>query len=310
MSNSNYYQSMKLVLRIEDPDEICHSAITPDGKMFAVNSYYPVKVRSTETGELIHTLHPDGVAYSLAISKDGQMLAAGCRDVTTSLWNLQTGKKLNTFNITKEFPKEVRCVGFTPDNKGLLSAWGSETNYWDLETGKENYRKSIYGCASQFVISEDGQIILCNHLSDLKIIQFSNHACLHRLERPLPLPCISSIAMNQAIKKFAIGNNDGTIVIFSTETMEELINWKAHTSYVFELIFCPDNQTIISGSKDKLIHFWNLHTGEKIHTLEGHPYGVHSMSLSADGKTLISTSGRPTLKKDVKSVINIWGIDA
>jgi WD40 repeat protein len=96
--------------------------------------------------------------------------------------------------------------------------------------------------------------------------------------------------MNQDSSKFATGRYDeGTLTIFNTSTAEEIITWKAHSSSVRGVIFCPDNQTIISGGEDKLIHFWNINTGEKIHTLAEHPYPVNSLSLSADGGTLVST---------------------
>jgi WD40 repeat protein len=261
-------------------------------------------VWDTLTGELIHDLCPDELARSLAISSDSQLLAAGCDERITSLWNLHTGEKLHTFDRCTEFPREVVCVGFTPDCSRLISGWGGQMDVWDLE-----FKKSLpgfIGGGSYFALSQDGQIMVSTYLSMVQVLNFDTGARLHYLESPLRY--VGCIAINPDGKSFAIGNKDGIIKVLSIATGEDLLTFTAHTGIVESIIFSPDNQTIISCGEDKLINFWNFRTGEKVNTLEGHSRRVCSISLSADGRTLVSCNGRPTLRKDMVSTIKVWGI--
>jgi WD40 repeat protein len=62
----------------------------------------------------------------------------------------------------------------------------------------------------------------------------------------------------------------------------------------------PNNQTdilcLVSGSFDKTIKVWNLHTGELKRTLEGHSHEVYCVAISPDGQTFVSGSLDKTLK--------------
>jgi WD40 repeat protein len=53
----------------------------------------------------------------------------------------------------------------------------------------------------------------------------------------------------------------------------------------------PDGQTLVSGSIDKTIKVWNLHTGELIRTLKGvHLRFVILVAISPDGHMIMSGS--------------------
>jgi WD40 repeat protein len=306
MPDSIPYELMECLHTIEDAEDVSRVAISPDGKKFASSSYFPVKVWDTLTGQLIHDLCPDGLAYSLAISFDSQLLAAGCDDVSTTLWNLHTGEKLHIFERCTEFPREVVCVGFTPDRSCLISGWGGRIELWDVELKQPLSISKSVGAGSDFALSQDGQIMVSTYLSMVQVHKFETGARLHYLESPLRY--VGCIAISSDGKIFAIGDDDGTIKVFSTITAEELLTFDTHTGFVGSIIFSSDNQTLISCGEDESIYFWNFHTGEKIHTLKGHPRRVRSISLSADGRTLVSCNGRPSLREDMVSTIKVWGI--
>jgi WD40 repeat protein len=54
--------------------------------------------------------------------------------------------------------------------------------------------------------------------------------------------------------------------------------------------FSPDGQTLASGSYDKTVILWDVGTGQKLCTLEGHRGLVTSVAFSPDGRTLASGS--------------------
>jgi WD40 repeat protein len=99
-----------------------------------------------------------------------------------------------------------------------------------------------------------------------------------------------------------------------------------HQGEVTSVAISPDNELIASGSSDKTIRLWSLHTGELLYTWsgrsfrfsQGHRDGITSLGFSPSSELLISSSADGTVKQwDLYSgeLINSlpghgWGITA
>jgi WD40 repeat protein len=68
-----------------------------------------------------------------------------------------------------------------------------------------------------------------------------------------------------------------------------------HESFVSSVSFSPDNQMIVSGSHDGILHLWNR-DGTLIQTLEEHEDEVTGVTFSPDGQLLVSVSKDKTIK--------------
>lgn len=90
-----------------------------------------------------------------------------------------------------------------------------------------------------------------------------------------------------------LGNGDNISARPSWELQTTL---KAHTDWVRCLSFTPDTYTLISGSFDQSIKFWNLDNYQLIHDLQDHHKGVFALAVSTDGRTLASGSWDETIK--------------
>ncbi|CAK8712923.1 MAG: WD domain-containing protein, G-beta repeat-containing protein [Candidatus Electronema aureum] len=75
-----------------------------------------------------------------------------------------------------------------------------------------------------------------------------------------------------------------------------------HSERVNGVAFPPDGRIVASGSSDKTIGIWEVRTGKRLQTLEGHTDGVNSVAFSPDGRLLASGSNDKT--------ICIWDVSA
>lgn len=79
----------------------------------------------------------------------------------------------------------------------------------------------------------------------------------------------------------------------STASAKSLLG---HTDTVWAVEISPDGQTLVSGSFDQSIRFWDVQTGNPAQTLLGHTDAVRAIALNPDGTVLASGSGDKTVK--------------
>ncbi|MBI4563408.1 MAG: WD40 repeat domain-containing protein [Planctomycetes bacterium] len=72
------------------------------------------------------------------------------------------------------------------------------------------------------------------------------------------------------------------------------VRWR-HAEAITSVAFGPDGRHALSGSKDGTLALWDVETGQRLRTFEGHSADVRSVAFSPDGKYLLSGSLDTTL---------------
>jgi COMPASS component SWD3 len=102
------------------------------------------------------------------------------------------------------------------------------------------------------------------------------------------------VAVQNVLKKYT-----------SWQNMRCLQTLEGHLAPVKCILITPDGQTIISGSQDKTIRVWDLHTGELRRIIEDTDT-VFELSISPNGKTIISGGGSYCSPKSPNNTIKLW----
>jgi RNA polymerase sigma factor (sigma-70 family) len=224
-----------------------------------------------------------------AISPDGKTLAMGrpAPDDAGSpilLRPLKAGVAVNDLPAAKELARQpggCAALLFTPDGKRLIAFSAAKQPaggqprasqlvvVWDVAGGKEVVRFNAPRPPS-------------NGYS-------SNVMELYR-----PAAAVSAGAL-------AIGLEDGGTSLWDLATGKER---KLATDHVrkkpgpgfgpyafgtFALAFAPDGKALVTGGRDGLVKRWDVASGKRLRTLEGHHSFVYALAVSADGGRVASS---------------------
>ena len=241
--------------------------------------------------------------YSVAISPDGKILAAGCTDWTVKLWDLTTRRLLG---VLKEHSTPVKYVTFSPD--GTLLASGDERGdliLWDPVTQEKTAKlttrfttdeTSFTSMVECIAFSPDGTMMATSNREDKVVL-------LWKTGFPKPVSVIHtdseailSMMFSPNGKRLVLGGRDNSVSLCDLDNNFEVNRLYSHKDDVNGVAFSPDGNLIASGSNSGTIFIWDLKSGRALTRFIRHGMSVLSLDFSPDGKTLISGSADRTVR--------------
>lgn len=266
--------------------------------------------------------------FTVALSPDGQTLAAGFADASLKAWFLvdkspaapaaTPAPALVPANpvptVTAAPPGPARPLAFSrnyaispapghagvvhrtifsPDGRYLFSADGSGLIIqWDLASHQQV--KSFHSYQGYMALSPDGQILAASGVNnDVLVWEVASGKQLFDLKGPQER--VQSLAFSPDGKLLAAGvgnysdSKDNSIRLWQLSDGKEIRRFEGHTTRVYYVAFTPDSQTLASGTYEGAIKIWDVATGKEKAQLQAPQYEqMLGLAYSPDGKTLAS----------------------
>jgi WD40 repeat protein len=241
-------------------------------------------------------LTPGSPILSLAVSPDGQFVAAAGEDGEIGLWSLTEHDLVRKF---EGHTSSVHEVAFSTDGEILIS--GSEDNsvklWWVGRTGAAYQTYEQDSPIESVAFSADGRTLASGGWgSAISLYQVSSGRLLEVAN--LDSGFVHSLAFSPDGKMLAAGCYDTKIYLWMLQDKKSRLvqTLKGHTNFVLSIAFSPDGKKLASGGGGTEIYIWRLSDGRQIDTLKGHTNFVRSLTFSPNGQTLASASEDKTVR--------------
>jgi WD40 repeat protein/tRNA A-37 threonylcarbamoyl transferase component Bud32 len=258
------------------PDETTFVAV---GRTIVVHDAPFGRVRTTLAGNR-------NVTFTMTFSPDGKLFAAGDAH-TVQLWDVSTGA---LHGAPLQHRDNVHVSAFSPDGKWLATgSFGGTARLWDPATGKLVYELGHEGPVGTLAFSRDSKLLATG--------SFDTTARVWDVAtgRPHGWPLrhqnmMSAVAFSPVSDRLATASQDGVVRLWDVAAGAPLV--LPHDHRVWNVVFTPDGRSLATASEDGLTRIWDVGTGQIRFAPLRHRNVFHSITLSPDGKLLVTASNR------------------
>jgi len=266
-------------------DDVVAAAFSPDGQRVLTSNDRMVKLWDLRGREIQTFKGHSSNVISMIFSTDGQCILTGSWDYTAKLWDIKSGRELQTFNWGT-----IKSAAFSPDGQHILTVeMGAHS-----ATLRDLQGRVILSfiCHSDFVesvaFSPDGQRVLTSCDNTVKLWDLQGRELLtiggHSAN-------ISSVTFSPDGQSILTGSFDNTAKLWDLQG-QKILSFRGHSNHVGSVAFSPDGQRVLTGSEDFTAKLWDLQ-GREMQTFRDSWPHVYSVAFSPDGQRVL-TGNRST----------------
>ena len=267
----------------------------------------------------------EGKVLWIEFSASGESLASVGEDGAVHVWDMQSGEVSKTLTDGNGPNQKYTITAEASfDSTGHRLAVATNTNgtrIWDLRTEKFQWKlKSNIATKGHVRFSPDGRYLFTlegntaqiRSANDLELIHefpwsagqavFNSDGSMFAIgNRVWDTSSAISIATVDAKRDCSVAISPNGMRLF-TANLERVDffelkkrldrSWETKQGQINDLVWMPDNKTILSSSGDKTICVWDATTGTKLKTLTA-SHWVWNMALSKDGRYVVASTWNP-----------------
>jgi WD40 repeat protein len=268
-------------------------AVSRDGRIVAVAEVDRVRVFSTETGRERASAAPGGVVAAIALSPEGELLAASSgRGV--HLFASGSGTELKRFEDDLE---SIELLAFSQDGKRLAAYTRGKVMVaiWDLMTlarvwtlSAERRIPSVRGRA----LSPDLRLVAEGAYGETYVFDVHAGKEVARFGFAADYDRSGALAFSGDGRLLA-GYQGGAVAVWDVGAAKETTSIERHWDDARAVALSSDGSTLAFADKNE-VRMVGLRGGPAEVRLRGHRNAVTDLAFSADGEVLVSASADGT----------------
>jgi WD40 repeat protein len=284
-------RQQRIVLSAKEAGRISAISLSADSHRLAALGEGVVVIWDTASGNTLPIPIKDAEKIrTLALSNNGEVLAAGDEDGAVQLVDVKRRRPLRTLETCDCLLKlaatrnAISSVAFSPDDELIAISGTEETVLWSVSNGQQIKRLSLsHGSVGMILaFSQDGKT-LAGFEGDKQV-----HLWDMRTLKPIgpglfgPIDSTASLAFSRDCKTLASRSERGITLWDISDAQRPLAG---HDDDINDLAFSPDGEFLASAGNDGVINLWKASTGESSEKLPNRS-SVLSLAFSGDGKFL------------------------
>ncbi|MGZ4113068.1 MAG: WD40 repeat domain-containing protein, partial [Tumebacillaceae bacterium] len=241
--------------------------------------------RATGHSELLG-IH-DHLINSLALSENGHFLASASSDYTIRIYDLRTRTLSRTL---RGHADDVESLAFAENDTLLVStSRDRRAMVWNLATGAIEteflgHSKDVLSLWVRqnlaFTTGDDGRALIWNITTGEEIGEIGPFECE-----------LDAVSGNTHADAFAIGADDGRVMIFNASNLQLQSSIQAHDFGVKKVVFSPSGTYLLTAGYDHRIKIWNTADGELVQELPSYKYQwERALAWTPDEKSIVGAS--------------------
>jgi WD40 repeat protein len=278
-------------------------AFSPDGKTIAtVDTAGRVAIwDGPDDWRISRFLDYDGIAWSLAFSADGRLLAVGGAEPDILVFNLISA---GDHHVLDSPAGQTKALTFSPDGMTLAATSGRNAKILLYDLAARRVRTTLLGeiPALSIAFSPDGRY-LASGARDKKTVNLWDLATgrSRSLIREAHGPIASVAFSSDGSLLAAACSIDRVVRIWDVSSGRLWRQFEGHTGGTNSLSFSPDGETLTTSGNDGYVKLWRVATGEQLARQDAQSGWLPNVAFSPDGQTLAATGSDNDLR--------LWDID-
>ncbi|MGH7171508.1 MAG: hypothetical protein ACRELF_02665, partial [Gemmataceae bacterium] len=245
-----------------------------------------VTVWDSASGETRFRLSHSGEAKHVALSPDGQWLAANEASRTT-LWNCVKRQTHKILPIQGDSP-----LAFSPDGGTLLAACNSPSffglQWWDVATGTLREQRRLPEGAIRFFFSPRGTYLLLIEGNGQGAIWSAEHRV--ELHWSHALGKVRALAVSEDEQTLATGDAEGRVRLWTIPTGRLRGQYHSQPNAIVQLAFAPNNRTLAAATAEGQVHQLDASVCHVPDSLQTFAILDGALAWSPDGETIAAAA--------------------
>lgn len=296
--------SMRKVLTVKEP--VIGVASAPRGHRLVMAEPAGIRVWDTRPAGWQDTIGdkaqmlPGGEEKltGVAISPDGQTIAAGTDDGAVRVWESADGFA-DSRTVGSQHDGRVTSLAISSD--GLIAAAGVDGSVSFWSSIARQSMPSITGHSEIFSVAFDPsghRLAVGRADGTIQLFDIVGPAVVEAKSRRDAHPGgVMGLAFSPDGKLLASGGADNRVRVWKPDSVEPVKEMNGHTATVTDVAFNADSTRIASGSNDKTVQMWDVASGERIgDPMRGHGGLVLSVDFAEDGSDIVSGGNEHTMR--------------